>query len=67
MIYSTMTVVDMITVESIGVLVLRAGGRDVESQTFIAATEPLSVSDGHAHSRLLENVCHDTRVGARHV
>jgi hypothetical protein len=36
-------------------LVLWAGGRDVESQPFIAAAEALSVRDGHAHSRLLDN------------
>ena len=28
---------------------------DIESQPFIAAAEALSVSDGHAHSRLLDN------------
>jgi hypothetical protein len=44
-----------------------AGGRDVESQTFIAAAEPLPVSDGHAHPRLLDNPRHDTRVGPRYV
>src|SRR5262245_64303674 len=36
-------------------LVLCAGGRNVESQPFIAAAEALSVSDGHTHSGLLDN------------
>src|SRR4029450_3747411 len=36
-------------------LVLRAGGRDIESQPFIAPTEALSVSDGHTHSCLFNN------------
>jgi hypothetical protein len=35
--------------------VLWAGRRDVESQPFIAAAEAVAVSDGHAHSRLLED------------
>jgi hypothetical protein len=35
--------------------VLWAGGGDVEGQPFIAAAHALSVSDGHAHSGLLDN------------
>jgi hypothetical protein len=35
--------------------VREAGGRDVEGQPFIAAADALSVRDGHAHSRLLDN------------
>src|SRR5919109_446769 len=36
-------------------LILWPGGRDVESQPFIAAAKALAVSDGHAHSGLLDN------------
>src|SRR5438132_12692501 len=35
--------------------VLGTGRRDVESQSFIGAADALSVSDGHAHSGLLDN------------
>jgi hypothetical protein len=41
--------------------------RDVESPPFIAAAEALSMSDGHAHFRLLDNPRHDTRIGPCYV
>jgi hypothetical protein len=35
-------------------LVLWASRRDIESQPFIATAKAMSVSDGHAHSHLLD-------------